>query len=67
LLISFIPIVKNIAGPTFAFGLTYLMGQIINEMFKNRRLEISNEEVEKMARKYSDDELKKKYAEATRH
>lgn len=65
LLISFIPIIKNIAGPACAFGLTYLMGQIINEMFKNRRLEVSVEEVEKIARKYSDEELKKKYSEST--
>lgn len=62
-LISFIPVIKNIVGPTLAFSLTYLMGQIVNEMFKNNRLEMTSEEVERITSRYTEQELKRKFAE----
>jgi uncharacterized protein (DUF697 family) len=64
-LISFIPVVKNFAGPVLAFSLTYLMGQIVNSMFKNNRLELDASEIKRMAERYSEAELRRRYVEQT--
>ncbi len=41
-LVSLIPFVKNFAGPILAFSLTFVMGRIVNQMFLEKRIELSN-------------------------
>ncbi len=62
-LISFIPVVKNFVGPALAFSLTYLVGQIVNEMFKNKRMTLDTDEVERIAKRFSEKELRRRYEE----
>lgn len=61
-LVSLVPVFKNIVGPGLAFGLTYSMGRAVNELFSKGKLTAKKEEFEEMARKYekqSKDEAEK--------
>lgn len=57
--ISMFPVIKNIVGPGLAYSLTYVMGRIVNEMFKNKKLEATTEEIRKMAGQVSEEEIKR--------
>jgi len=64
-LISIIPFVKNILGPGLAFSLTYVMGRIVSDLFKEKRTEATSEEIKAMAQKVSEAEIKRDYANIT--
>ena len=64
-LISIIPFVKNILGPGLAFSLTYVMGRIVSDLFKEKRTEATSEEIKAMAQKVSEAEIKRDYATIT--
>ncbi len=51
-LISFMPIFKNIIGPPLAFGLTYSLGTGINELLGKGKIEATEQEFKKIARKH---------------
>ncbi|MGM0601637.1 MAG: hypothetical protein ACQETH_17635, partial [Candidatus Rifleibacteriota bacterium] len=42
---SMIPGIKNFVGPALAMSITYTMGQIVNEQFKNNSLDFSSEQI----------------------
>ncbi|HAE39610.1 MAG TPA: hypothetical protein DCG57_13390 [Candidatus Riflebacteria bacterium] len=61
-LISILPFVKNILGPGLAFSLTYVMGHIVSDLFKDHRTEATSEEIKNMAQKITEADIKKDYA-----
>ncbi len=52
-LLSFMPIFKNIIGPPLAFGLTYSLGTGTNEFLSNGKIEATEKEFKKIAKKHS--------------
>jgi uncharacterized protein (DUF697 family) len=59
LLISMIPGIKNFVGPALAISITYAMGQIVNEQFKNNSLDFSSEKIKKQAANISEEAFEK--------
>ena len=53
-IIGLIPIVKNIAGPAVAYGLTRALGMGLTEIFASNLASGSQEVIESIARKYAD-------------
>jgi small GTP-binding protein len=61
IIISFIPVVKNFLGPGLAFSFTWLIGEIVNDMFVNGQIEINEERIKKTASRFSAADLEKEY------
>lgn len=61
-LVSILPFVKNILGPGLAFSLTYVMGRIVSNLFKEKRTEATSEEIKNMAQKVSEADIERDYA-----
>jgi len=51
-IVSFFPLIKNLVGPPLAYGLTFLMGKAVNELFRMGTTEASEEQLRKLAEKF---------------
>jgi uncharacterized protein (DUF697 family) len=52
LVISAIPILKNLAGPPVAYGLTLTLGAAVIDLFATNKANSSQEEIKAVAEKY---------------
>jgi uncharacterized protein (DUF697 family) len=51
-ILSFFPGLKNLVGPGLAYGLTWSLGLVVNDLFQENRLGTSREEMEELARRH---------------
>ena len=60
-IISFFPILKNVAGPGLAFSYTYAMGTVVNDLFTNNKLNASSEELKEIVKNIDEKTAKKEF------